>query len=202
MNQHFVETVRVEDGVPCALRYHQQRMERTLQHFFPSQAGTHVPRLASILEPSVSSEAVVKARVVYGSQGIESVEYAPYQMRDIHSLRVVHDDTIDYAYKSTDRTALNLLAAQRGDCDEVVSVRGGLVTDTSFTNIAILGDGQWLTPRTPLLCGTRRAALLEAGVLSEADITVEMLRGARCVRLFNAMIGFGEMELAGSMVRV
>ncbi len=189
------------DGMPCGLRYHQQRMERTIRHFFPVLAHAGMPQLASILRPS-DSGAVVKARVVYGSQGIEQVQYAPYRMRDIHSLRVVHDDAIEYAYKSTDRTALNLLAARRGDSDEVVIVRKGLVTDTSFTNIAILVGEQWLTPRTPLLCGTRRAALLEAGVLTEADITMRMLREARRVRLFNAMIGFGEVELPGDMVHI
>lgn len=40
-----------------------------------------------------------KARVVYGAGGIKLVEYAPYQMRTIRSLKVVEDDEIDYTYK-------------------------------------------------------------------------------------------------------
>ena len=42
-----------------------------------------------------------KARVVYGKQGVEAVEYAPYFIRNINSLQVVADDTITYDYKST-----------------------------------------------------------------------------------------------------
>ena len=44
-----------------------------------------------------------KARVVYGKQGVEAVEYAPYFIQNINSLQVVADDTITYGYKSTDR---------------------------------------------------------------------------------------------------
>ena len=35
-----------------------------------------------------------KTRVVYGKQGVEAVEYAPYFIRNINSLQVVEDDTI------------------------------------------------------------------------------------------------------------
>lgn len=64
-----------------------------------------------------------KARVVYGAQGVEAIEYAPYKMKEIHSLKVVEDDSIDYTYKSTDRSALNALVAQKGDCDEIIIVK-------------------------------------------------------------------------------
>lgn len=52
-----------------------------------------------------------KTRVVYGKQGVEAVEYAPYFIRNINSLQVVEDDTITYGYKSTDRSRLNALVA-------------------------------------------------------------------------------------------
>ena len=136
-----------------------------------------------------------KARVVYGEQGIETVEYTPYSMREIHSLQVVEDDTIEYGYKSTDRSCLNALVAQKGSCDEIIIVKNGLLTDTSFTNLAVYDGKHWLTPKHPLLPGTKRAALLDKGVIQEADITLEDLRNATKVRLFNAMIEFGEMEI-------
>lgn len=50
-----------------------------------------------------------KARVVYGEEGIEDIQYAPYSMKDIHSLKIVKDDDIDYSFKSTDRNNLELL---------------------------------------------------------------------------------------------
>lgn len=137
-----------------------------------------------------------KSRVVYGEQGIETVEYAPYSMRNINSLQVVEDDTIVYDYKSTDRSRLNALVAQKGDCDEIIIVKHGLLTDTSFTNLAIFDGKRWITPKHPLLHGTKRAALLDKGIIHEADITLEDLRKAIKICLFNAMIEFDEMEIA------
>ena len=136
-----------------------------------------------------------KARVVYGAQGVEAIEYAPYKMKEIHSLKVVEDNNIDYTYKSTDRSALNALAAQKGDCDEIIIVKNGLITDTSFTNLALFDGNRWLTPKHPLLHGTKRAQLLEAGIIEEAELTLEDLRKAEKVSLFNAMIDFGELVI-------
>lgn len=137
-----------------------------------------------------------KARVVYGKQGVEAVEYAPYFIRNINSLQVVADNTITYGYKSTDRSRLNALVAQKGNRDDIIIVKHGLLTDTSFTNLAIFDGKHWLTPRHPLLPGTKRAALLDKGMIQEADITLEDLRNANKVSLFNAMIEFGEREIA------
>lgn len=53
-----------------------------------------------------------------------------------------------------------------------------------------------MTPRHPLLTGTKRAALLDKGMIQKADITLEELRNANKVSLFNAMIDFGEIEIA------
>ena len=55
-----------------------------------------------------------KARVVYGENGVETVEYAPYSMRKISSLKVVEDNTIVYDYKSTDRVASMLWLKRKG----------------------------------------------------------------------------------------
>ena len=103
-----------------------------------------------------------------------------------------HDNV---GYKSTDRSRLNALVAQKGNCDDIIIVKHGLLTDTSFTNLAIFDGKHWVTPRHPLLPGTKRAALLDKGMIQEADITLEDLRNANKVSLFNAMIDFGEIEI-------
>ena len=195
MIQQFVETIKIKDGKAQALAYHQERMERTIQKFFPSLYNAFMPSLERLINPTASMD-FYKARVVYGEHGIEAVEYAPYSMRNINSLQVVEDDMIVYDYKSTDRSHLNALVAQKRECDEIIIVKHGLLTDTSFTNLAIFDGKQWITPRHPLLPGTKRAALLDKGIIREADITLEDLRNANKVSLFNAMIEFGEMEIA------
>ena len=191
MEKQFVETIKIKNGKAMALSYHQERMKRTMQHFFPLK---NIPSLENVIVPAKDMD-FYKARVVYGEDGIEDIQYAPYSMKEIHTLEIVRDDDIDYSFKSTDRSGLNRLAAQKGNCDEIIIIKNGLITDTSFTNIAIYMDGKWLTPKHPLLLGTKRAALLEKGIIQEADITVDDLMKAEKVSLFNAMIDFGEREV-------
>ena len=197
MEQKFVETIKIKDGKVMGLPYHQARMERTIHHFFPQFTEETMPSLASILAPK-DDMTLYKARVVYGAQGVESIEYAPYSMREIQSLQVVVCDDIDYTYKSCDRTALNNLVTRKGNSDEIIIVKNGLITDTSFTNIAIFDGKNWLTPKHPLLKGTKRAALLKQGMLQEGDITLADLKAAKEVCLFNAMIEFGERVVSAS----
>lgn len=211
MEQLFVETIKIQDGEPQHLNYHQARMEKTIRRFFPALYGS--PTMPLSLERlllandeterpilSVTEPGTVKARVVYGGHGVESIEYTPYVMREIKSLRVVANDSIDYPYKSCDRSQLTQLAALKGNCDEVIIMKHGLLTDTSFTNLAIYDGKEWLTPRQPLLAGTKREYLLDQGIIKEADITLTDLRAARRVSLFNAMIEFEEMEVDASML--
>lgn len=196
-NRLFIETIKVSDGAAVAIEYHQRRMDATAARFFPA---ARLPRLADLAR-EFQPDGLNKLRVVYGAHGVQSVECAPYTMRSVKSLKVVDGADIDYSFKSADRSRLNLLLALKGECDDILITKNGLVTDTSFSNIAIFDGRKWLTPKFPLLCGTKRAFLLEHGLVEEADIAIGDLMSASHVRLFNAMIEFGEMELEpGSVV--
>lgn len=142
----------------------------------------------------------VKCRVEYAA-GVVAVEYAPYSLRPVARLRLTPADGLDYRYKRSDRTALGTLFAGRGDADDVLLVQGGRLTDTSICNIALFDGEAWYTPDRPLLAGTRRAALLEAGLVLPRCIPVGELGRYRRIRLFNAMIGFGEVDLPAEAVR-
>lgn len=201
MLKQFVETIKIENGKAQGLAYHQERMEKTIRHFFPSLYQVFLPSLEKTLTPKDYMN-LYKARVVYGELGVEKVEYAPYIMRTITSLQVVEDDTIEYCFKSTDRNHINALAAKKGNCDEIIIVKHGLLTDTSFTNLAVYDGSHWLTPKRPLLPGTKRASLLNRGIIEEADISLQNLANAQKVSLFNAMIEFGKMEIPISNVNL
>ena len=110
-------------------------------------------------------------------------------------MALIQADDIDYACKSTDRSALNRLFARRGAYDDILIVRRHLLTDTSIANIALFDGSHWHTPQHPLLKGTKRAELLDKGILTEKDIRMEELPAYSTVRLFNAMIDWGEVEL-------
>ncbi len=143
--------------------------------------------LASLLQPP--KEGLYRCRVLYSVSSCE-VEYIPYIKRVVKRLRLVRDDSVEYTQKSANREALNLLFAQKKECDDVLIVKNGLITDTTIANVAFFDGKRWLTPKTPLLKGTTRERLLEAGIIVAEDITPEMINGFKKLALMNAMIDF------------
>ena len=186
----FIETICIEDGQILNLPRHQQRVDSTRRHFFGQ-----MPRLN--LEEHIRTTGCgngrIRCRVTYGAD-IQNIEYFPYHIRSVKTLKPVECDSMEYSYKYADRSALDSLFARRGEADDILIVRNGLLTDTSIANIALWDGRQWHTPARPLLKGTRRAELLDNGILTEHDIPVENIWAYRKIRLFNAMLHFGEIE--------
>jgi len=135
-----------------------------------------------------------KLRIVYDDQSY-SCEYLPYQLTPKQSLKLVFDDEIFYHYKSIDRSHLESLYNKRGEHDDIVIVKNSLLTDSYYCNLALEKEGVWYTPLKPLLAGTKRAQLLEDEKLVETNINVDELFQYSKIRLFNAMIDFGEVEI-------
>ena len=109
---------------------------------------------------------------------------------------MVTSDGLDYTYKSSNRQKLDELFKQKGEADDILIIRDGFLTDTSIANIALWNGEQWETPEKPLLEGTMRASLLGKGLIVPAAIRPHDLSRYSRVRLFNAMIGFGEIEFS------
>lgn len=188
----FVETIRIEGGKALNLPLHEARMNATRVHFAPHVAPISLQKW---LDDAPLSDERIKARVVYDVDGVCKTTFQTYKRREIQWLRMVEDNNISYTFKSTDRRELDRLLAFRDGCDEVLIVKNGLVTDTSFTNVAFLDGHKWFTPAQPLLNGTMRQWLLQCGELTEAQITPASLASFQRIMLFNAMIGAHELEL-------
>lgn len=195
----FVETIRILNRLPLNLAWHQLRYERTARHFFGT--AFRVENLCNVVEKIECGNGTYKVRVVYGRCGIEEVSCEPYSMKPVESLRLVCCDGIDYSFKSTDRRVLDVAVAQKDGCDNVVIVRNGLLTDTSYTNIALYDGSKWYTPQKPLLHGTTLMRLLSEGKLESRDIRAADVWGYRQVALFNAMVDFGAIVLPVEAVR-
>lgn len=101
-------------------------------------------------------------------------------------------DEIDYSHKYANRTALQYLLQKKGKADDVLIVKNGWLTDTSYSNVAFFDGLQWFTPSKPLLKGTKRAALLQQKKIIEADIRPQDLKQFEKVRLVNAMMEWEE----------
>jgi 4-amino-4-deoxychorismate lyase len=180
------ETICVENGIPQNLVFHNQRINH-VYNTLGKPRNFNLPDFSKLKIPDEMSVGKVRWRVDYGVGEITSF-FAPYHKRSIASLQVVYDDAVDYSLKYVDRSALENLLAQKGNCDEILIVKNGLITDTSFSNILMYNGVDYYTPKTPLLAGTKRALLLSQGKIFEKDIAAEQLFDYQYIILINAML--------------
>lgn len=188
----LLESIRFENNRFHHLEFHQERMNRSVRDLF----GSGAPNLEKELELRMvqfrennSINPCYKFRVLY-DQEIQTIEWAPYQQPEINSLKLVEASKIDYAHKYADRNVLNELFQQKGSCDDILIVREGRITDTSFCTVVFYNGKQWLTPAYPLLKGTQREYLLKQEVIQTADIRTDDLDNFSKVRLINALLPF------------
>ena len=194
----FIESIQVNQGDFKCLDLHQERIRLAMADYYPTVKAFD---LVDVLSKSpFPTNGCFKCRIVYDTE-IRLLEFIPYIPREIHSLRLVEVDIESTAYKKEDRSRMNAAFALRGDCDEVIMVKNGLLTDTSFTNIAFFDGTYWYTPRLPLVYGVKRAQLIKQGQLAEKDITPADLVNFKRVSLFNAMNEFGSIELDVSSIQ-
>ncbi|MDK2040580.1 aminotransferase class IV family protein [Aliarcobacter butzleri] len=179
----YFETIKCEDFEVFNLDYHQKRVANTI--------GLNI-NLQEYINPI--SEELLRCKLIYDENGVVDVLYFPYKKREIKSFKIIFDNEIEYSKKYLNRTKLDELYEKRDDCDEVIIIKNGIVTDTTIANIAIFYENLWITSKNCLLGGTTRARLLEEKKLFEKDITLDMLKNASKVALMNAMIGFDEIK--------
>lgn len=188
----LVESIKADNGILLNLSYHNERLIRSLQDLFGRKTDLDLGKIISI--PAFAEQGIFKCRVEYDEE-IRKVEFLPYSRKPVNSLKLVEDNDIDYQYKYVDRTLINALMAKRGDNDDILIIKNGLVTDTSYANIVFKDSkGMWFTPASCLLAGTKRAVLLRTGVIKEAVITVSDIKKYSEARIINAMIDINDAE--------
>lgn len=195
----FVESIQLNDGVFKRLELHHKRVRKAMLDYYPKVKVFNL--IKSLSRTTFPTEGLYKCRVVYDSE-IRKIEYTPYIRREIRSLRLVETKMESIQYKKEDRSRLNAAFALRDDCDEVLLVKNGLLTDTSFTNIALFDGLNWYTPRIPLIYGVNRTELVEKRLLIEKDIPPSELEEYQRISLFNAMNEFGSIELDISSIQI
>ena len=137
------ETIRIENGLPLHLKWHEWRMARAAMEFWSE--GNPAELKNRIVVPASFSTGIVRCNILYGRE-IGDIRFTSWSKRVIRSLKLVYCNTIDYHVKFLDRTPLEKLLATRGDCDDILIVKDGLVTDTSMSNIIFYDGKTWVTP--------------------------------------------------------
>lgn len=185
----LLESIRLIEGDCPLLTFHQDRVDRSRKLLYPKASQFRLRKLLE--ELPLPSQGEHKIRLVYG-QGLEDAKITAYEPRSIESIRLVDSSNVRYSKKYEDRSAINACFEQRADCDDVLMIQRGFVTDTSYANLALFDGIKWFTPSVPMLRGTRRAKLLREGTLKAAVIREKDLPLFKKIRLINAMLPWGQ----------
>ena len=188
----LLETIKLKNGSLLNLPFHQDRMDASREQLWKKRSGFILEEVVEI--PASKKKGVFKVRITYGPNGFKQ-EIEPYTPSVIASLKLVYSNEINYAIKYADRSDLNALSNLRGECDEILIVKNGQITDTSYSNVAFYDGSQWWTPQFPLLAGTQRAKLISEGRIKERNIRPMDLNSFKGVKLFNAMIDLDQEPL-------
>ena len=187
MKSSYLETIKSVDGKLFNMSYHQERYESVLNFLGIEKKED----LKEYINPPKFG--IYRCRLVYTPDSI-SVSYHEYKKREISSLKLIFNNEIEYSNKSTYRDELDALYEQKGEAADILIIKDLLVSDTSIANIAFYRDGEWITPKKPLLKGTTRARLIDEGKIIEADIKVQDIRNFSKIALLNAMIDFDILD--------
>lgn len=188
----FIESICIENQQIKLLDYHNRRANIARCALYDSPDFLD---LGKVIDVSKAKGPIVKCRIVFGEK-VESINYESYNVKPINSLQVVVvDDKFKYDHKYLDRNQLGYYFSKRGASDDMIMIRNGYVTDSYYGNLAFLKNQIWYTPESPLLEGTKRAFLIENKQIIEKQIAKEEIGSFESVRVFNAMIDFGQIEI-------
>lgn len=183
------ETIKLEDGSLHNLVYHNERINKSREELFGVKEKIDLKNILFVPQNCLSG--IYKCRVTY-NQEIIKIEWEKYVPKKIEKLIVVNNNEIEYSYKYSDRKIFNQLKREvnSGPNDDILIVKKGFVTDTSYSNIVFFDNNNWFTPAKPLLKGVQRRRLLANCLIQERDIKVDEINGYKYFKLINAMLNF------------
>lgn len=193
----FLETIKLNNGVFERLSLHQSRIESAMNDFYPEVKPVNLKEsLENLIYPK---NGLYKCRIIVDKE-IKFIEFLPYNPPIIKSLKIIKTEIPSVQYKMADRSNYQFEFAKRNECDDVLLVKNGFLTDTSYCNIALYDGNKWFTPRYPLIAGVNRAQLLNEEQIFLKDIKLDELLNFQYINLFNALNEFGSIQLEVSSI--
>jgi 4-amino-4-deoxychorismate lyase len=189
----LLETIKVVNGKLLQLKYHNDRVNRSRNILLGRNDLWNLAQMIDI--PDLDPGGIYRCRFLYAEKP-EMIEFIPYVRRRISKLYIVHADMLDYSFKYANRGNLELLkkSLPESEHSDIIIVKNGFITDTSFANIVFYDGSDWFTPSVPLLKGTKRQFYLDSRKIREKEIKPADLHQYRMARLINAMIDLEESE--------
>jgi 4-amino-4-deoxychorismate lyase len=190
------ESIAVMDGSYLNVPGHMARMQRTAKALWNIDLPDNYLKKRL---PVFTLDGLYKCRFMYNADGF-AIEFRGYNPNYINQLILTEVPHMAYEFKYTDRSEINNYISTLDKGIDVLFTRNGYLMDTSYCNVALLKEGIWYTPETPLLCGTQRAVGIEAGVLQLALIHRDDLSEYECITMFNAFNAIGKVCLPCSAI--
>lgn len=184
----FIESICIMNGKARNLEFHQKRMNRSRYKILGLDDEINLAKL--ILSNKIPTDGKYKCRIVYDEK-IESLEFIPYKIKSVNSVKLIENNQIEYPYKFLDRSAFELIKDSVTE-DEILIIKKGQITDTSYSNIVFFDGENWITPTSNLLNGTMRQALLKQGKVVEEEVNPKDLNRFISFKLINAMMDLEE----------
>ncbi len=187
----FIESICCINKQLRNLGFHQARFDRTRNDNFTEINPILLDEIIKF--PADLTDEKYKVRIVYDRE-IQSVEFLPYQMKSINSIQLFEiDPKINYTYKYSDRSFLDEFLKE-AQTDDLILVKSNYITDCTYSNLVFFDGENWFTPRSVLLKGTMREALLQSNQISERNIKVSDLANFKSFKRINAMMNLEESE--------
>lgn len=193
----LIESIKLLDGKFYNLAYHERRMIHALRTLYGVSGPVALEKF--VKDSEFPQTGLFKCRVVYDASATEK-SFMPYAAKPVRRLRVVTDNFISYPFKSVDRNAFDRLSEYRGDCDDVLIVKNGKVTDCSYSNIVFRKGRDWFTSDSPLLEGTMRQNLIDKNKIRVMEILQKDIRSFHTFKIINAMLEFESPEIEVSEI--
>lgn len=181
----LLETIKFFKGELYNIDYHNERLNRSRHLLYNIDECIDIKDYINIKSNIIFG--LYKIRVLYG-KFVEKIEIIPYQMKRINSLKIIENNEIEYSFKFENRRIFDKLLDKKGNCDDILIINNGKVTDTSFCNVVFTDGNKYYTSSTPLLKGTKREKLIREKIIKEEEITLKDLRLFKKAILINAMI--------------
>ena len=187
----FIESICCVNKQLRNLEFHQTRFDRTRNDNFTEINPILLDEIIKF--PTDLTDEKYKVRIVYDRE-IQSVEFQPYQIKPIESIQLFEiENKINYSYKYLDRWFFDEYLKE-SETDDLVLVKSNYITDCIYSNIVFFDGSQWVTPRTFLLKGTMREALLQSGEIIQKNIKVSDLVNFKSFKRINAMMNLDESQ--------
>lgn len=142
-----------------------------------------------------------KLRVVWGSLGVETIDFQPYTKPSVVGFRAIGIDSRcgynNYSYKFENRDLFvrltNGVMLQEGEFPLFYDYNSLEILDTSISNLVFTSahePGRLYTPNTYMLNGTRRRSCIESGSIEPCQIGINDILDGKFSEIFmlNAMI--------------